>query len=125
MRSVGNVVEELVHEHKIFLKELERIEKDLSGENIERLISLLRNEIEEHALKEEKELRSLAEDRFDFEAIVFAHDQVRMALEELEEDPTPRSAKRAISVLRSHFMEEENIFFPQILGLEPITGGEG
>jgi len=44
---------------------------------------------------------------------------------ELESAPTPENAKNAINLLKAHFMEEENIFFPQIMGLEPELGEEG
>ena len=124
MEKVRELIEELVEEHRRILKDLEIVEKDM-GRNIRELIRLMEEEVEEHARREETELKELASDRFDFYVLEFAHERVREALEELKESPGIESARRAIGILKSHFMEEENIYFPEILGQEPSLGGEG
>ena len=124
MDRMRELIEDLVEEHKKILKDLEVIEENLDS-NIHELIHLMDKEVEEHALREETELKEIVPESFDFYILEFAHEQVREALEELKDSPSVERARRAIAVLKSHFMEEENIYFPELLGQEPSLGGEG
>ena len=131
---LNELIEDLLREHREFLKILREIEVELSGgvsaETLTKLLNVMKREVEEHALKEEGELAKLAEDRFDPEALVFAHDNIRDRVAELEdllEDyekgkrPTEvikREALSLIKLVRDHFQEEENLFFPLMRGEE-------
>ncbi|HHJ64629.1 MAG TPA: hemerythrin domain-containing protein [Aquifex aeolicus] len=137
---LNELIEDLLREHREFLKILREIEVELSGgvsaETLTKLLNVMKREVEEHALKEEGELAKLAEDRFDPEALVFAHDNIRDRVAELEdllEDyekgkrPTEvikREALSLIKLVRDHFQEEENLFFPLMRGedLEHLGG---
>jgi len=134
------LIEELLKEHREFLKTLNEIEAELSEgisqETLSKLLSVMKREVEEHALKEEEELARLVEDRFDPEALVFAHDNIRDRVAELEDlledyekgrrpsDVIRREALSLIKLVRDHFQEEENLFFPMMRGedLEHIGG---
>lgn len=137
---LNELIEDLLREHREFLKILREIEDELSGgvsaEALKKLLNVMKREVEEHALREEGELAELAEDRFDPEALVFAHDNIRDRVAELEdllEDyekgkrPTEvikREALSLIKLVRDHFQEEENLFFPLMRGedLEHLGG---
>ena len=137
---LNELIEDLLREHREFLKILREIEDELSGgvsaETLKKLLNVMKREVEEHALREEGELAELAEARFDPEALVFAHDNIRDRVAELEdllEDyekgkrPTEvikREALSLIKLVRDHFQEEENLFFPLMRGedLEHLGG---
>ena len=137
---LNELIEDLLREHREFLKILREIEVELSGdvsaEALKKLLNVMKREVEEHALREEGELAKLAQDRFDPEALVFAHDNIRDRVAELEdllEDyekgkrPTEvikREALSLIKLVRDHFQEEENLFFPLMRGedLEHLGG---
>jgi len=125
MNGVRKVIEKFVKEHKEILSRIEKLEKDLSEENIKELIKVLKEEVERHGKEEEEKLEPYENENFDIEALRYAHDQIKYALEELETSPTAENARNAINLLKAHFMEEENIFFPQVMGLEPELGEEG
>jgi hemerythrin len=122
MEQIQELIDQLIAEHKEYLSILKDMEKDLSQENIQKLIILVENQIENHAQVEENKLRELAEDKFDFEAFVFGHQQIRMVCEELKDHPSAERALRLIDLLKVHFSEEETLYFPTILGYEPEIG---
>ncbi len=140
MGRLEELIDSFLQEHKEFLSSLSEIERDLkenfSEEVVKRLIEVMRREVEEHALREEEDLSELAGDVFDTEALVFAHDNIRERVEELEdllreyekgersEETVVRESLNLIRLLRNHFQEEENIFFPLMRGedLEHVGG---
>jgi len=137
---LNELIEELLKEHREFLKILAGIESDLaegvSTETLYRLLEVMKREVEEHALKEEGELAELSGDRFDPEALVFAHDNIRDRVAELEDlledyrkgrrpsEVIRREALSIIKLVKDHFQEEENLFFPLMRGedLEHLGG---
>lgn len=122
MDKLQTLINQLIEEHKVYISILKEIERSLDEENIRRLCLLVEGEIENHAQKEETQLKELGKDRFDFEAFVFGHQQIRMACEELRENPSVKEALRLIGLLKAHFSEEETLYFPVILGYEPEIG---
>ncbi len=138
--QLHRLIEDLLREHREFLRTLDEIEAELaegiSQNALSKLLDVMKKEVEEHALKEEEELAELAGDRFDPEALVFAHDNIRDRVAELEDlledyekgrrpsDVIRREALSLIKLVRDHFQEEENLFFPMMRGedLEHIGG---
>jgi len=137
---LNELIEDLLREHREFLKVLGKIETELSegvsAEALTELLNVMKREVEDHALREEGELAKLAEDRFDPEALIFAHDNIRDRVAELEDlledyekgrrpaDMIRREALSLIKLVRDHFQEEENLFFPLMRGedLEHLGG---
>ncbi len=140
--KIRNLIEDLLKEHREFLETLTRIEEDLKKDvldkALEKLLEVMKREVEDHAIREEQELAKLTQHRFDPEALVFAHDNIRDRVAELEDlledfkngkrssDLIRREAFSLIKLVRDHFQEEENLFFPMMRGedLEHI-GGDG
>ncbi len=130
--DIHRVLDNLISEHKEFRRVLSKIEEEIkesvSQESIDLLIEFIKREVDEHSYKEEEVLYELAGDRFDVDAIVFAHENIRERLREFEdlvedfrkgeadEEVVKRESLSFINMLRDHFSEEENLFFPLIRG---------
>ncbi len=130
--DIHRVLDNLISEHKEFKRVLSKIEEEIkesvSQESIDLLIEFIKREVDEHSYKEEEVLYELAGDRFDVDAIVFAHENIRERLREFEdlvedfrkgeadEEVVKRESLSFINMLRDHFSEEENLFFPLIRG---------
>ncbi len=130
--DIHRVLDNLISEHKEFKRVLSKIEEEIregvSQESIDLLIEFIKREVDEHSYKEEEVLYEIAGDRFDVDAIVFAHENIRERLREFEdlvddfrkgeadEEVVKREIMSFINMLRGHFSEEENLFFPLIRG---------
>ncbi len=133
MSRLEELIKELTVEHTEHLKKVEefkkRLEKEFSPELIEEILNFFKTEVENHAIKEEEELveeiEKVAPD-FDTEAIVFGHNTLREAIEDLEEtlkeykqgkaseEKVKKFANQLFIILKDHFVEEENFLFPDL-----------
>lgn len=133
MSKLEQLITELTTEHTEQLKKVEefkkRMEKEFSQELVEEIIHFLKTDVENHALKEEEdlinEIEKVAPD-FDTEAIVFGHNTLREAIEDLEatyeefkkgkasEEKLKKFINQVFIILKDHFVEEENFLFPDL-----------
>jgi len=126
-------IEELIAEHKEILSKIKEFENKLKDSDIiqlsEEVINFFKNEVENHAKKEDEDflvkVLSVLPD-YDAEAFSFAHNTIRegvedleITLEEVKNSKKPKSElirylNRVFTLLKDHFLEEENFFFPDI-----------
>jgi len=128
--DIHRILDKLISEHREFKRVLDRIERDIreevTQESIDLLIEFIKREVDEHSYKEEEVLYEIAGDRFDVDAIVFAHENIRERLREFEDlvedfkkgevdkELLRKESIGFINMLRDHFSKEENLFFPMI-----------
>ncbi len=133
MSRLEQLITELTTEHTEQLKKVEdfkkRMEEGLTDELIEEILNFLKTEVENHALKEEEdlinEIEKVAPD-FDTEAIIFGHNTLREAIEDLKatyeeykkgkasEEKLKKFINQVFIILKDHFIEEENFLFPDL-----------
>jgi len=133
MGKLEQLIKELTVEHTEQLKKIEdfkkRLDKEFSVELVEEILNFFKTEVENHAIKEEEdlinEIEKVAPD-FDTEAIVFGHNTLREAIEDLEatleeykkgkstEAKVKKFANQLFTILKDHFVEEENFLFPDL-----------
>ncbi len=133
MSRLEELIKELTVEHTEHLKKIEEFKRQLdekfSPELVEEILEFFKTEVENHAIKEEEELveeiEKVAPD-FDTEAIVFGHNTLREAIEDLEatleeykkgkasEEKVKKFANQLFIILKDHFVEEENFLFPDL-----------
>jgi len=131
--DLKSIVEELKEEHEDYINKINKWRKDLRYNFNEKLIgniiSFLENEIQKHADKEEENLTEEIESfypEFDAEAIIFAHDVLDETIEDVKDyyekykkdkkykDKLIKSIEKVFTMIKDHFMEEENFLFPNI-----------
>jgi len=131
--DLKSILEELKEEHEDYINKINKWRKDLrynfNEKLIENIISFLENEIQKHAEKEEENLTEEIESfypEFDAEAIIFAHDVLDEAIEDVKDyyekykkdkkykDKLIKSIEKVFTMIKDHFMEEENFLFPNI-----------
>ncbi|NPA53927.1 MAG: hypothetical protein GXO21_04595 [Aquificae bacterium] len=133
MSRLEELIKELTVEHTEHLKKVEefkkQLDKNFSPELVEEILEFFKTEVENHAIKEEEdlveEIEKVAPD-FDTEAIVFGHNTLREAIEDLEttfeeykkgkasEEKIKKFANQLFIILKDHFVEEENFLFPDL-----------
>ncbi len=133
MGKLEQLIKELTIEHTEQLKKVEdfkkRLDKEFSVELVEEILNFFKTEVENHAIKEEEDLINEIEKvapEFDTEAIVFGHNTLREAIEDLEatldehkkgkasEEKVKKFANQLFTILKDHFVEEENFLFPDL-----------
>ncbi len=130
--DLHSILDSLISEHREFKRVLRKIEEEIkrevSQESIDLLIEFIKREVDEHSYKEEEILYELVGDRFNVDAIVFAHENIRERLREfedmvedfragkVEEEIVKRESLNFINMLMDHFLKEERIIFPLIRG---------
>ena len=131
------LIEHLIEEHQDYLKKIknfqEQLEKNFSEELVQDILKFLKEDIEEHAEKEENELVNeilKINPDYDEEAIIFGHNTIREAVQDLEDtyyefkkgkakkEDIIKYANKAFTIVKDHFLEEENFLFPDIRRLE-------
>ncbi len=129
--DIRNLIEELIEEHQNYIQKMKdfekRLESDFSEEVLEDILKFLETDIQEHAQKEEENLNEEVEGKFpdfDSQAIKFAHDVIDEAIEDLKweislndkknHDKVIKQIKKIFSMIKDHFLEEENFLFPNV-----------
>ncbi len=129
--DIRNLIEELIEEHQNHIQKMKdfekRLESDFSEEVLEDILKFLETDIQEHARKEEENLNEEVEGKFpdfDSQAIKFAHDVIDEAIEDLKweislndkknHDKVIKQIKKIFSMIKDHFLEEENFLFPNV-----------
>ncbi|RMD45795.1 MAG: hypothetical protein D6834_03300 [Aquificota bacterium] len=126
-------LEKLKKEHEDYINKINKWKKDLrynfNEELVKDIILFLENEIQRHAEKEEENLTEEIEKiypDFDAQAIVFAHDVLDEAIEDVKDyyekykkdkeykNKLIKSIEKVFTMIKDHFMEEENFLFPNI-----------
>jgi hemerythrin-like domain-containing protein len=134
---VEELIEHLIDEHQQYLKKIKdfqkRLEEDFSNELVEEIIEFLEKDIEDHAEKEENQLVEAIlkiNPDYDEEAIIFGHNTIREAVQDLKDtyeelkqgkakkEDIIKYANRAFTIVKDHFLEEENFLFPDIRRME-------
>jgi len=134
---LNELIEHLIDEHQQYLKKMKdfqkRLEEDFSNELVEEIIEFLEKDIEDHAEKEENDLVNAilkVNPDYDEEAIIFGHNTIREAVQDLKDTYEElkqgkatqkdiiKYANRAFTIVKDHFLEEENFLFPDIRRME-------
>ncbi len=144
LKKVKEILNQLTHEHVIFLKKTEELKEKLdnqfSEDVLNELMEFIKKDVSEHARVEEEDLEKALEEAgitdFDIEALNFGHrtlDEIAEHLEYLIElykkgerkymgrdlqSEIIKTAKEYFNTLKDHFTEEEDFFFPDILKYE-------
>jgi len=134
---IERLIDELIEEHHVYLSKIriyqKEIEDNFSNQLVESIIHFLKKDIEEHAQKEEtkliEEILKMDPD-YDEEAIIFGHNTIREATEDLEysfEDfkkgkinkkQVIKYINKVFTIIKDHFQEEENFLFPDVRNIE-------
>ncbi len=134
---LNELIEHLIDEHQAYnqkMKEFQKaLEENFSNELVEEIINFLEKDIEEHAEKEENDLVEAILKRnpdYDEEAIIFGHNTIREAVQDLKDtyeefkqgkakkEDIIKYANKAFTIVKDHFLEEENFLFPDIRRME-------
>ncbi len=134
---LNELIEHLIDEHQIYNKKmkdyLKQLEENFSEGLVEEIINFLEKDIEEHAEKEENDLVNAilkVNPDYDEEAIIFGHNTIREAVEDLKDtyeeykqgkakkEDIIKYASKAFTIVKDHFLEEENFLFPDIRRME-------
>ncbi len=134
---LNELIEHLIEEHQIYNKKMKEFQKQLeenfSEELVEEIINFLEKDIEDHAEKEENDLVDEILKRnpdYDEEAIIFGHNTIREAVQDLKDtfeefkqgkatkEDIIKYANKAFTIVKDHFLEEENFLFPDIRRME-------
>ena len=134
---LNELIEHLIDEHQAYNKKIKEFQKALeenfSNELVEEIINFLEKDIEEHAEKEENDLVEAILKRnpdYDEEAIIFGHNTIREAVQDLKDtyeefkqgkakkEDIIKYANKAFTIVKDHFLEEENFLFPDIRRME-------
>ncbi len=134
---LNELIENLIEEHQIYNKKIKEFQKQLeenfSEELVEEIINFLEKDIEDHAEKEENDLVDEILKRnpdYDEEAIIFGHNTIREAVQDLKDtfeefkqgkatkEDIIKYANKAFTIVKDHFLEEENFLFPDIRRME-------
>ncbi len=106
-----------------------QLKNSINDELINEIIYFLENDIQKHAEKEEENLNEDIEqiyEDFDSEAIVFAHDVIDEAVDDVinyyqkykkdkkYKEKLIKSIEKVFTMLKDHFLEEENFLFPNV-----------
>ena len=131
--DLKSFIEELKQEHQDYIQKMDSWKRQLrisiNDELIKEIIQFLKNNIQDHAEKEEEKLNEEIEkiyNDFDSEAIVFAHDVIDEAIDDVVnyyekykkdkkyEEKLKKSIEKVFTMLKDHFLEEENFLFPNV-----------
>jgi hemerythrin-like domain-containing protein len=134
---INELIEHLIDEHQIYNKKMKEFQKQLeqnfSNKLVEEIIHFLEKDIEDHAEKEENDLVNAilkVNPDYDEEAIIFGHNTIREAVEDLKgayedfqkgkatKEDIIKYANKAFTIIKDHFLEEENFLFPDIRRIE-------
>jgi len=134
---LNELIEHLIDEHQIYNKKMrdfqKQLEENFSNELVEEIINFLEKDIEEHAEKEENDLVDAilkVNPDYDEEAIIFGHNTIREAVQDLKDtyeefkqgkakkEDIIKYANKAFTIVKDHFLEEENFLFPDIRRME-------
>ncbi len=134
---LNELIEHLIDEHQVYNKKMREFQKALeqnfSNELVEEIINFLEKDIEEHAEKEENDLVDAILKKnpdYDEEAIIFGHNTIREAVQDLKDtyeefkqgkakkEDIIKYANKAFTIVKDHFLEEENFLFPDIRRME-------
>ncbi|RMA93344.1 hemerythrin domain-containing protein [Hydrogenothermus marinus] len=131
--DLKDFIENLKNEHQEYIQKMENWKKLLhfkfNEDLLEKIINFLKEDIQNHAEKEEERLNQKIEEKypdFDSQAIIFAHDVLDEAIEDViyyyekykknkkYKDRLVNSIEKVFTMLKDHFMEEENFLFPNV-----------
>lgn len=131
--DLKSLIEELKQEHQDYIQKMDfwrkQLKNSINDELINEIIYFLENDIQKHAEKEEENLNEDIEqiyEDFDSEAIVFAHDVIDEAVDDVinyyqkykkdkkYKEKLIKSIEKVFTMLKDHFLEEENFLFPNV-----------